>query len=113
MYDVYLTEAEQKTIPAKITTSDRWEARGEARGERKQARLTVLRGYCNNVQAELLTLLCDLPKSEVISLEKDCETVKKMGKNKEIDMSALLKSTTLTADEIKFLLASFDATSKV
>lgn len=108
MYNAYLTETEQRNIPTKITTADRLEARGEARGEMKRARLMVLRGYCNNVQTELLILLCGLPKPEVLSLEKGYKTVKKAGQKKKVDMSALLKNTTLTEEEIKLVLSSFD-----
>ena len=100
---------QQNKMVAQLSLGDKWEARGEKRGKKQEAHLTVLRGFFNRIQMDLLVLLSGLPQSEVLALEKGYEIVKQAWQDKKVDMSALVKDTPLSEKEIKYVLTYLDS----
>jgi hypothetical protein len=116
MLDNFLTpQQKQDKMVARLSLGDKWEAigeaRGEARGEKKHARLSVLRGLFRGQHTDLLADICGLPLNEVLILRTGYEVVKKEWQAKNGNMTTLSTSTTLSQEEIKYILTCLDSMS--
>ena len=105
MLKEYLSSKEEKEM---MTTAQVWAKEGEERGKEIgkeiEARLSVLRGYIKGYQAEVLSDLSGLDLVNVMTLISDCNWVKKAWLNSNVHIATLTKETTLSEDEIKFII---------
>lgn len=109
MLKEYLSSKEEKIM---MTTAQVWAKEGEERGEKRgkeigrvlTARLTVLRGCIKGYQAEVLSDLSGLDLESVMNLINEFNVVKKAWLNSNAHIANLTKVTTLSEDEIKYIL---------
>jgi hypothetical protein len=109
MLDYYLTPQQLNNMTVRMSLGDRLEARGEARGEKRRAHLTVLRGYFKGYPTDELADLSGLSKNEVLVLEQGYEKVKTAWQKKEINIPSLANDTTLTEEEVKYVLSCVES----
>ena len=105
MLKEYLSSKEEREM---MTTAQVWTKEGEERGKEigkvLAARLTVLRGYIRGYQAEVLSDLSGLDLETVVTLINDFNIVKKARLNAHTPFANLVKETTLSEDEIRYVI---------
>lgn len=123
MMDNYLTpQQKQEPMTVRISTADRWEARGEAhgeargkaigevRGEQKKAHVVILRGLFMGYKIESLQALAQVPEEEALVLSKGYDAVKKAWKKKKVDIPTLSQTTSLSEEEVQYIISCLDST---
>ena len=127
MMDNYLTpQQKQEPMTVRISTADRWEARGEARGEaqgeargkaigevrgeQKKAHVVILRGLFMGYKIESLQALAQVPQEEALVLAKGYDAVKKAWKKKKIEIPTLSQTTSLSEEEVQYIISCLDST---
>ena len=109
MLKEYLSSKEEREM---MTTAQVWAKEGEERGKEigkeigkvLAARLTVLRGYIRGYQAEVLSDLSGLDLETVVILINDFNIVKKARMNAHTSLTNLVRETTLSEDEIRYVI---------
>ena len=106
----HLTPNQEKEM---MTTVQTWfhegEQKGLQRGEQRTKRLTVLRGHFMRFKTNSLVKLSLLPLNEVSLLINGFDAVKKAWKKGKIDALELSKTTSLTKEEIDFVIECLES----
>jgi hypothetical protein len=81
---------------------------GLQEGEKRRARLNVLRGRLRGVSAESLADIVDLPVSEVENMFKSYDDVYRFWASKRTDKKAIIEVSHLFEQEVRFLMNLFN-----
>ena len=103
----FLTPNQDKDM---MTTVQAWKQEGELKGELKTKRLTVLRGHFRKYKISALMDFSNLPLQEVQLLITGFDTVKKAWKKQNINVTELTATTTLSEEEIDFIVDCLEST---
>ena len=107
----FLTPNQDKDM---MTTVQVWKQEGrqegELRGELKAKRLSVLRGHFRKYKISALVDFSNLPLQEVQLLITGFDTVKKAWKKQNVNVTELTAATTLSEEEIDFIVDCLEPT---
>jgi hypothetical protein len=102
----HLTPNQEKEM---MTTVQTWRQEGRQLGKQEASRITVLRGHFMRFKTNSLAKLSLLPLNEVSLLINGFDTVKKAWKKGKIDALELSKTTSLTKEEIDFVIECLES----
>lgn len=102
----HLTPNQEKEM---MTTVQAWRQEGRQLGKQEASRITVLRGHFMRFKTNSLAKLSLLPLNEVSILINGFDTVKKAWKKGKIDTLELSKTTSLTKEEIDFVIECLES----
>ena len=107
----FLTPNQDKDM---MTTVQAWKQEGsqegELKGELKTKRLSVLRGHFRKYKTSILADISNLPLQDVQLLLTGFDTVKKVWKKQNVNVTELTATTTLSEEEIDFIVECLEST---